>query len=175
MKKWMTCIALGLLTITALGCQAGDPPTSNSTEVTAPPQGEQKQVAPEETPQELSTEARTYQNSLDGYLLDLPKEWAKVHIIEASRSTDFLYPSANPEYHQSLMRIVGMTNQEWEKVKAEGGPGVSQLKEITEIDGSKYFYVLPLDQVLEGQELEEYNAMAKQIPDILFNFRVETK
>ncbi|MEW9668187.1 hypothetical protein [Ammoniphilus sp. 3BR4] len=169
MKKWMTCLALGLLVLSVLGCQAGEKPASNATEVTTPDKEEEKPSAPQEVP----AESRTYQNSVDAYLLDLPKEWSKVQIIEASRSADFIYPSASPDVHQSLMRIVGMTNEEWEKMKAEGGPEVSQLKEITQIDGSMYFYVLPLDQVLEGQELEEYNAMAKQMPDILFNFRVE--
>lgn len=103
MKKWMTCLALGLLVLSVLGCQAGEKPASNATEVTTPDKEEEKPSAPQEVPAE-------------------------------SRC---------------------------------------QLKEITQIDGSMYFYVLPLDQVLEGQELEEYNAMAKQMPDILFNFRVE--
>ncbi|WP_134701865.1 hypothetical protein [Ammoniphilus sp. YIM 78166] len=172
MKKWISCLTAGVLTLSLLGCQQEEMPASTSpAEVTLPANGQDSQTAP----QEASAEPRIYQNSVDGYLLDLPKEWANVKVIEASRSADFLYPSANPEANQSLMRIVGMSVEEWEKVKSEDSPSAGQLKEITQIDGSMYFYVLPLDQILEGKELEEYNAMVKQIPDIIFNFRVENK
>ncbi len=171
MKKWISCLAAGMLTVSLIGCQQGEKPGSSSPEGISPANGQDTQPAP----QEASAEQLIYQNSVDAYLLDLPKEWANVKVIEASRSTDFLYPSTNPDANQSLMRIVGMTVEEWEKVKAEGGPERSQLKEISQIDGSMYFYILPLDQILEGKELEEYKAMAKQIPDIIFSFRVENK
>ncbi len=144
MKTWKTTLATGLISLSLFGCQAQEPPTPPPTPVAAVPETTPEPGVPAA---KKPSETKVYQNSVDAYLMDLPPEWSDVQIIEEGRSTDFLFPSKKSDTRQSLMRIVGMTNEEWEKVKTEGGPAVAQLKEIAAFGDSRYFYVLPLDQV----------------------------
>lgn len=147
MKKWMPIFIAGAVALSVVGCQqnADNPPDLG----------------------ERMTLEKEYTNPVDQYTISMPQEWASVDIVEDGRTTDFIFPSEDPDKKQLLMRIIGMTEEEWQALQAEGGPAADQFKEITEREGSRYVYVTPLDQVLEGEELERYEALAKQIPVII--------
>lgn len=153
MKKWMTLILASAITFSLVGCQ-------EKTQSNNQPVGEQMPLE------------KVYTNSVDRYQLTLPTAWTDVKIVEDGRSTDFLYPSEEqPDANQSIMRIVAMTEEEWKAVEAEGGPAMQQFKEITQRDGSRYFYLTPLDQILSGEELAEYEVMVQQIPMVIASFQ----
>jgi len=151
MKKWMTLILASAITLSLVGCQ-------EKTQ-TNQPVGEQMPLE------------KVYTNSVDRYQLTLPTAWTEVKIVEDGRSTDFIFPSEQPDANQSIMRIVAMTEEEWKAVEAEGGPAMEQFNEITQRDGSRYFYLTPLDQILSGDELAEYEVMVQQIPMVIASFQ----
>lgn len=153
MKKWMTLVLAGAISFSLAGCQEKAPTPSQ-------PMGEQIKLE------------KMYTNSVDKYQLALPAEWAEVKIEEKDRQTDFIFPSSQADAKQSIMRIVAMTEEEWKAVEAEGGPAMEQFKEIAQHNGSRYFYLLPLDQVLSGKELEEYEDMVGQIPVVIASFHL---
>ncbi|RKD25036.1 hypothetical protein BEP19_04205 [Ammoniphilus oxalaticus] len=149
MRKWMMFVMAGVIALSVTGCQEKGP--SNE------PQGERLMLDKE------------YTNSFDSYKLDLPQDWARVEILEdeEERTTVFIFPSEDPTKQQALMTIIGMSAAEWDAIKAEGKPSLTQFKEIKEHEGSYYILLTPLDQVLEGEELERYEQMVKQVPVIV--------
>lgn len=152
MKKWMTVILASAITFSLVGCQ-------EKTQSNNQPTGEQMKLE------------KVYTNSVDRYQLTLPAGWDQVKIVEEGRQTDFVFPSAQPDANQSIMRIVAMSEDEWKAVEAEGGPAMHQFKEITQHNGNRYFYLTPLDQVLSGEELTKYEQLVQQIPMVIASFQ----
>lgn len=147
MKKWMTCLIVGAVAFSLAGCQQKD--------ASPPPLGERMQLE------------KVYTNSADQYVLSLPEDWFDVEIVEEGRTTDFIFPSEDPDANALLLRIVGMTEEEWQALQAREDAEAEQYKEIMEHEGSRYVYWAPTDAPLEGKELERFEALARHIPVII--------
>ncbi len=171
MINWKSVAIIGIVSLGLMGCNAAqEDPT---TEVEAPETNQNEQVTTDKNKEQngISQEIRTYVNQTDAWMVEVPTKWNDVHIVESGRMTEFIFPSDNPEYKQSLFWINAISEEEWEKARAEGPTG--SAKEITLKNGDVYLYYTPLDQVLEGDELKRYEEMMKDIPKIIESFKFE--
>lgn len=124
---------------------------------------------PSDTNDESLVKDGIYTNAVDGYTLEIPETWENYTVVEASRSTEFLYKSDNPELHQSLFRVFVMDVAEWEETKKEE-PLI--IQEILVTDDTAYLYVTPLDVILEGDELAEFQNMFAVVPSVIASFKL---
>jgi len=110
-----------------------------------------------------------------GYTLDFPAQIAKkLKAVTDRNRTEFQYLSENPEYHnQALFSVVVLDEAEYRQIQTEGGPALSQLKEIALHDGKAFVYTTPLDQILEGDERKEFEQMSQVVPDIIKTFKLK--
>lgn len=161
MINWKSVAIIGIVSLGLMGCNAA-PVINQNEQVTTDGNKEQN---------ETSQEIRTYVNQTDAWMVELPSTWIDVHIVESGRMTEFIFPSGNHDFKQSLFWINAISEEEWEKAQAEGPTG--SAKEITRKNGDVYLYYTPLDQVLEGDELQRYEEMVKDIPIIIESFKFE--
>ena len=171
MFNWKSIAIFGIVSLGLFGCSTAQ--ENATTEAKAPETNQNEQISADENKEQNGTsqEIRTYVNQTDAWMLELPSTWNDVHIVESGRMTEFIFPSQNPDYKQSLFWINTISEEEWEKAQAEGPTG--STKEITRKNGDVYLYYTPLDQVLEDNELKRYEEMVKDIPKIIESFKFE--
>lgn len=176
MNNWKSVAIIGIVSLGLFGCNTAK--QDATTEVKAPVTNQNEQIIETEqsnieTNKQVQSgqEVRTYVNQTDAWMVELPPTWNDVHIVESERMTEFIFPSENPDFKQSLFWINAIPEEEWEKAQAEGPTG--SAKEIIRKNGDVYLYYTSLDMILEGDELQRYEELVKDIPVIINSFKFE--
>lgn len=183
MKAWKIVCLLSVITLGLVGCNSQqniatsvqNPKDNQSTQsqnkVSNQTNNSTKSEEQDLEQTDTAQSTRTYVNQTDAWTVKLPSAWNEVQIVESSGMTEFIFPSKNPELKQSLFWVSTISEEEWQKAQSEGPTG--SAKEITRKDGDIYLYYTPLDMVLEGDELKQYEDMIKDIPVIMESFTFE--